>query len=91
MEISAMTISMLQNLASTIAGREVGDHWALHWITTTHKDKLKSAYLLPLDKVRKNADSALYYSLYFELLGWKVAEYKIYYQRICIIWMKKDF
>ena len=40
-------------------------------------DKLKLGYLAPINIARKKADSALYYSLYFKLLGRKIAEYDI--------------
>ena len=67
---------MVRNLALEIAGRMPGINWALRWVK--HKSKmLQLGYLLPIDKSRKRADSALYYSLYFELLGRKMKEYDI--------------
>ena len=64
---------MVRNLASEMTGKMPGINWASHWVKQTSK-KLQSGYLLPIDKSRKRADSALYYSLYFELLGRKMKE-----------------
>jgi hypothetical protein len=72
----APTHQMVQNLASAMAGKMPGINWASHWVKQ-HSKVLKSAYLLPIDKNRKRADSALYYSLYFELLGQKIKQYNI--------------
>ena len=72
----APTHQMVQNLASAIAGKMPGINWASCWVKQ-HLKVLKSAYLLPIDKNRKRADSALYYSLYFELLGQKIKQYNI--------------
>ena len=41
------------------------------------KNELQTGYLLPIDAARKKADSVLYYSLYFKLLGRKITEYNI--------------
>ncbi|KAF2812033.1 uncharacterized protein BDZ99DRAFT_460824, partial [Mytilinidion resinicola] len=49
---------------------------ASRWVKQ-HSKHLRSGYLLPIDKLRKRADSALYYSLYIELLGRKIQEYNI--------------
>jgi hypothetical protein len=38
---------------------------------------LQLGYLPPINKSRKRADLALYYSLYFKLLGQKIKEYDI--------------
>ena len=47
-----------------------------HWLAA-YKNKLKSGYLPLINITRKKADLALYYSLYFKLLGRKIAEYNI--------------
>jgi hypothetical protein len=67
---------MVRNLAAGIAGRQPGPHWTTRWLAA-HKNEVKSAYLTPIDTARKKADSALYYSLYFELVGRKITEYDI--------------
>ncbi|KAF2802629.1 uncharacterized protein BDZ99DRAFT_503812 [Mytilinidion resinicola] len=64
------THQMIRNLAQDLAGRMPGIHWVSRWVHSNSKH-LKSAYLLPIDKERKRADSALYYSLYFKLLDEK--------------------
>ena len=53
-----------------------GIKWVSRWVKQNSK-YLKSSYLLPIDKNRKRANLALYYSLYFELLGRKIKEYDI--------------
>ena len=67
---------MVRNLAHAMAPRMPGINWVSRWVKQNSK-YLKSSYLLPIDKNRKRADSALYYSLYFELLGRKIEEYNI--------------
>ena len=70
------TNHMVRTFASHIAGRLPGPHWTSRWVKA-HNGQLKSAYLCTIDSTRKKADSALYYSLYFELLARKIAEYNI--------------
>jgi hypothetical protein len=70
------TVTMVRNIAAGIAGRLPGVNWASRWIQA-NKNEIKSAYLTPIDKARKKADSALYYSLYFELIGQKMTQYNI--------------
>ena len=82
------TVQMVRNLAAGIAGKQPGNHWTARWLAA-HKNELKSGYLPPIDIARKKADSALYYSLYFELLGRKIAEYNI--QPENTIWTKRAF
>ena len=53
----------------------------IRWLAA-HKDELKSGYFTPINIARKRADSALYYSLYFELLGRKIAKYNIHFKNI---------
>jgi hypothetical protein len=64
------------NFGGQIAGRNPGEHWVTHWLSH-HQKELKTGYLTLIDKSRKKADLALYYSLYFELLGRKIQEYEI--------------
>jgi len=75
------TNHMVRTFASHIAGRLPGPHWTSRWVRA-HNDQLKSGYLCSIDSARKKADSALYYSLYFELLARKLAEYSIQPQNI---------
>jgi hypothetical protein len=70
------TVAIVRNLAARIIGRQPGEHWAARWLLA-YKDKLKSVYLLLINSVRKKADLALYYSLYFKLLGRKIIKYNI--------------
>ncbi|OCK78032.1 hypothetical protein K432DRAFT_406814 [Lepidopterella palustris CBS 459.81] len=42
-----------------------------------HNKEIESGYLNALDRNRKKADSAQYYSLYFHLIGHKIKEYNI--------------
>ena len=70
------THAIVRNLASSLAKRYLGECWVKRFIKR-YKNMIKSSYLLPLDKVQKRADSALYYSLYFELLGRKIKQYNI--------------
>ncbi|OCK73331.1 hypothetical protein K432DRAFT_313067, partial [Lepidopterella palustris CBS 459.81] len=70
------THAMVRNLASSLVKRYLGECWVKRFIER-HKNTIKLSYLLPLDKVRKKANSALYYSLYFELLGQKIKRYDI--------------
>ena len=69
-------IAMLWNIAAGIIRRQPGINWASWWIWA-YKNKIKSAYLIPINKAHKRANSALYYSLYFKLLGQKIAQYNI--------------
>ena len=70
------TNAMVRNFGGQIAGRNPGEHWVTRWLSH-HQKELKTGYLALIDKSRKKADSALYYSLYFELLGRKIQEYEI--------------
>src|SRR5882757_4198870 len=67
---------MVENIVAEIVGRQPGHNWPTRWLAA-HKDELKSGYLALINIARKKADSALYYSLYFKLLGRKIAEYDI--------------
>ena len=70
------TNAMVRNFAATIAGRRPGPQWISRWLKA-HGKELKSGYLTTIDAARKKADSAYYYSLYFELMARKIAEYDI--------------
>jgi len=70
------TTVMVHNLAAGIIGRQPGKHWTARWLAA-HKDELKTGYLSPINAARKKADSALYYSLYFKLIGRKLSKYNI--------------
>jgi hypothetical protein len=70
------TNAMVRNFAATIAGRLPGPHWVARWIKA-HSEELKNDYLTPTDSQRRKADSAFYYSLYFELTSRKITEYDI--------------
>jgi hypothetical protein len=65
---------MVHNLAARILGKQPGKYWTARWLAA-YKDDLKTGYLSPINTIRKKADSALYYSLYFKLIGRKIAEY----------------
>ena len=70
------TVAMVKNIIAKIVGRQPGYNWPTRWLAA-HKDKLKLGYLALINILRKKANSALYYSLYFKLLGRKIAEYNI--------------
>jgi hypothetical protein len=67
---------MIRNFASEISGKEVGKHWAERFIKR-HGNDLLLAWSSGMDKERHKADSALKYSLYFDLLRRKMEEYGI--------------
>ena len=67
---------MVRNFRRQLAGRTPRPHWVTRWIAQ-HKDTIRAGYLTPINKAKKKADSALYYSLYFKLLGCKIKEYNI--------------
>ena len=67
------TNAMVRNFAATIAERQPGPHWISRWLKA-HGKEMKSGYLTPIDSQRKKADSAFYYSLYFELMARKIAQ-----------------
>ena len=63
--------AMVRNLAYIMALRMPGINWILRWVKQNLKH-LKSCYLLPINRNQKRANLALYYSLYFKLLGRKI-------------------
>ena len=67
---------MVRNFGGQIAGKNPGEHWVTYWLFY-HQKELKAGYFVPIDKSRKKADSALYYSLYFKLIKSKIQEYEI--------------
>ena len=68
------TVVMVKNIIAEIVGRQPGHNQLTCWLAA-HKDELKLEYLTLINILQKKADSALYYSLYFKLLGRKIAEY----------------
>ena len=70
------TTAMVRNFVATITGRQPGPNWVSRWLKA-HSKELKSGYLTPIDSQRKKADSAFYYSLYFELMARKIAQYNV--------------
>jgi DDE superfamily endonuclease/Tc5 transposase DNA-binding domain len=70
------TNAMVRNFGAQIAQKQPGPHWVERWLKANKKD-LKSGYLTPIDGARKKAESAYYYSLYYELLARKIKEYDI--------------
>jgi len=69
-------VAMVENIAAKIIGRQPGHNWLTCWLAA-YKDKLKLGYLALINIARKKANLVLYYSLYFKLLGRKIAEYNI--------------
>jgi hypothetical protein len=67
---------MIRNFACEISGKEVGKHWADRFIKR-HGNDLLLRWSSGMDKERHKADSALKYSLYFDLLRRKMEEYGI--------------
>jgi hypothetical protein len=67
---------MLQNFVKEITGKKPGKHWPGRFIKR-HQDNLISTYTTAIDAARKRADSAYRYTLYFELLSWKMKQYKL--------------
>ena len=70
------TVTIVKNIVTKIIGRQLGHNWLICWLAA-YKDKLKLGYFAPINIAQKKADLALYYSLYFELLGKKIIKYNI--------------
>ena len=70
------TRDMIRNFASTIAQKPVSDSWVTRFINK-HKDRLTPRWTTAMDSVRHAADSSDKYSLYFDLLQQKIAEYDV--------------
>jgi hypothetical protein len=70
------TRAMIQNFASQIAQRELGEHWVNRFLQR-HPDKLISKWTTAMDNSRHKADSGKKYSLYFNLLREKIEQYQI--------------
>ena len=70
------TVVMVKNIAAEIIGRQPGHNQLTRWLAA-YKDELKLGYLAPINITQKKANLALYYSLYFKLLGRKITEYNI--------------
>jgi len=70
------TVAMLRNFAQEIAGKQPGSRWAARWIEK-QGTSLKSHYLTPINNLRKKAESAYHFGLYFSLLAQKIKKYGI--------------
>jgi hypothetical protein len=70
------TRSMIRNFASQVAKKQLGYHWVDRFIHR-HPDQLISRWTIGTDNNRHKADSALKYSLYFDLLRCKIEQYQI--------------
>ena len=70
------TRDMIRNFASTIAQKPVSDSWVTRFINK-HKDRLTPRWTTAMDSIRHAADSSEKYSLYFDLLQHKIAEYDV--------------
>ena len=68
--------AIVYNLTAKILGKQPGNYQIARQLAT-YKNNLKTGYLSPINTVRKKANSALYYSLYFKLIGRKLAKYNI--------------
>ena len=70
------TRALLHNFALEISGKEAGKYWPDYFLKQ-HNIDLVSRYTSSIDVVRKRANSAFKYILYFKLLKRKIEEYKI--------------
>ena len=67
---------MIQNFASSVAQKEVSDSWVTRFINK-HHDRISSQWNSGMDSLRRNADSAEKYQLYFKLLEEKIRQYDV--------------
>jgi hypothetical protein len=72
----APTREMVQNFATTLAGKHVGRGWVRRFVKR-HNVDLLSRYTSAMDKDRHMANSEKKYQLYFDLLHSKIKEYGI--------------
>jgi hypothetical protein len=70
------THEMLRNFAKEISGQKPGKNWPGRWLKS-HNDKITTRYATGIDCLRKRADSAFKYSLYFAMVARKIEEYGI--------------
>jgi hypothetical protein len=70
------TKEMIQSFARTVVKKEVGEGWILRFVER-NKDALISKWTTGMDRNRHQADSEHNYSLYFDLLEFKMNEYSI--------------
>ena len=61
----------MRNFGGQITERNPGEYWVTDWLSHYQKE-LKTGYLVLTNKLQKKTDSALYYSLYFKLMGRKI-------------------
>jgi hypothetical protein len=59
------TNAMVRNFAKDICGKQPGQNWVLRFVSN-FKTTLKSDYLEGLDLCRRNADSTVQFTRYFE-------------------------
>jgi hypothetical protein len=67
---------MIRNFGSQIAKRELGVNW-VDCIVKQYPDKLISKWTMAMDNSCHKADSRKNYSLYFNLLFEKIAQYQV--------------
>jgi hypothetical protein len=70
------TRAMIQNFASQIAQRELGEHWVGRFVQR-HPNELISKWITAMDNSRHKADSGRKYILYFNLLREKIEQYQV--------------
>jgi hypothetical protein len=70
------TREMIKNFASAVAESDMGESWVSCFLTR-HKTKLTSKWTTGIDRNRHKADSKARYSMYFDLLHWKMQQYNV--------------
>jgi hypothetical protein len=70
------TREMIQNFAQHVARKGVGNGWVDRFVER-NKDQLITKWTSGMDRNRHQADSGHKYSLYFDLLEWKISEYSV--------------
>ena len=68
------TNSIVRNLAEEIIGRRVGKNWSSNFVRR-HQGRLTSRYLSNIDKRRQNAEYALLFQQFFQLVLLFIALY----------------
>lgn len=71
---SPPTTAIVKRFAQEINRFKPGPRWISRWLQL-QADKLKTAYLTPIDGIHKKAKSTFYFSLYFNLLERKLGQY----------------
>jgi hypothetical protein len=70
------TKEMIQSFAGEVVKKEVGEGWVLRFVER-HKDALITKWTSGMDRNRHQADSEHKYSLYFDLLEFKITEHSV--------------